>query len=58
MVGTESASEVSSRGGNNPFTVIHNNDEIGKLIIAVKLNGANYLARSKSIKVVLRQRRS
>ena len=58
MVGTESASEVSSGGGNNPFTVIHNNDEIRKSIIVVKLNGANYLARSKSIKVVLRQRRS
>jgi len=30
MVGTESSSEVSSGGGNNHFTIIHNNDKIGK----------------------------
>jgi len=41
MVGTEY--EISS-GCNNPFTIIHNNDEIEKSITAVKLNGANYLA--------------
>ena len=44
MVGTEFSSELSSDGGNNSFTVIHNNDEVKKLINAVKLNGANYLA--------------
>jgi len=43
IVGTEYSSEVSSGGGNNSFTVIHN-DEIRKSITAVKLNGANYLA--------------
>ena len=52
MMGTESSSEVSSGGGNNPFTIIHN-DEIEKSITVVKLNGANYPAWSKSIKVVL-----
>jgi len=31
MVETEFSSKVCS-GGNNPFTVIHNNDDIGKLI--------------------------
>jgi len=41
---TKSSSEVSSGGGNNPFTIIHNNDEIGKSITAMKLNGVNYLA--------------
>ena len=56
MVGNESSSEVSSGGGNNPFIVIHN-DEIGKSITAVKLNCANYLAWSKSIKVVLRAKK-
>ena len=53
-MGTKSSSEVSNGGGNNPFTVTHNNDEVGKSITAVKLNGANYLAWSKYIKVALR----
>ena len=56
IVETESSSEVSS-SGNNPFTVIHNNDEIEKSITAMKLSGANYLVRSKSIKVVLRTKK-
>jgi len=51
-VETEFSSEVSSGGGNNSFTIIHNNDEIGKLITTVKLNGANYLVWPKSIKVL------
>jgi len=42
MVKIESFSEVSS--ANDPFTVIHNNDEKEKSINVVKLNGANYLA--------------
>jgi len=44
MVETKSSSEVSSGSGNEPFTVIHNNDKKGKSIIAVKLNGTNYLS--------------
>ena len=54
MMRTESSSEVSSGGGNNAFTFIHNTDEIRKLITAVKLNGANYLIWFKSTKVALR----
>jgi len=53
-VGTESSNGVSSGGGNYPFAVIHNNDEIGKSFTMVKLNDANYLVWYKSIKVVLR----
>ena len=52
---TESSSEVNS-GGNNPIIVIHN-DEKGKSIIAVKLNGANYFTWSKFIKLVLRAKK-
>ena len=44
MVETVFSSEVSSGGGNNLFTVIHNNDEIEKSITAAKLNDAIYLA--------------
>ena len=56
MVETECSSEVSS-GGSNPFTVIHNNNEIRKSITAMKLNDTNYLVWSKSIKVVLRTKK-
>ena len=49
MMETKSSSEVRSGGGNNLFTVIHNNDEIEKQTTAVNLNGVNYLAWSKSI---------
>jgi len=57
MVETESSSEVSSSGDNNLFPIMHNNDEIEKSINTVKLNGANYLAWCKSIKVVFRAKK-
>jgi len=57
MVETESSNEVSI-SGNNPFTIIHNNDEIRNSIITVKLNGVNYLAWFKSIKVGHRAKKS
>jgi len=57
MVETESSNEVSI-SGNNPFTIIHNNDEIRNSIITVKLNGVNYLAWFKSIKVGHRTKKS